>query len=433
MKHYFSVALIISLFLSGIFSAEAEVYKVKGSTTTKQKKTTSAKSTRKFESSRRRTKVPSKRRSSRSRRTYYGSTYQVPQFRIQVNQNLPILHFYPADRYVAVGGKPFSTLVILSNPKGITFDSVFIAVRYDPAILAPLEYEDKLPQDLLKKTPRMFVYQKEGVITYSAQLLQPIMLVDGELLTIKWRALLPQANSPLKFVTFDETPTGLYSEGTNILGEYQTDNDGTIPATITVMPHDYELSQEEENYLNKLVVDDVERQNEGGDGSVQLTLSAQESPVKAGETFLVDIFFKNPNAIQIDNVSLEIHFDPDVLKVVDYDEDNWITRDVNICDGAYHDTFPFDYHIKNRAYNQSGRIIYKMGISRGDILIHQGKLATIKFQALVPVRSTVIKFYRPPRSRYLKGAVLTYAGYDVLGSPDDRDAGLTNAVVAILP
>lgn len=188
--------------------------------------------------------------------------------------------------------------------------------------------------------------------------------------------------------------------------------------------------EDEEEFLTNLATD--RKDVVPGDGSIQLTFQTPLKPVKEGETFPVHILFKNPNAINIDNLSLDIRFDANVLKVVDYDDENWITRDINIFDGNYHEKFPFDYHIKNQAYNQTGRIIYKMGVSKSDVLIHEGILATIRFYALAPADKTSIKFYVTPYQSDSEGTAITYMGNNVLGKDKDRYAGLANAQVRVI-
>jgi len=406
----------------------------KTATSSKSKSTTQKQTTtRRYSSMRKKGSVPQKRSSSRSGGVRYGSTYKVPLFKLQANQNLPILHFFPSDRQVVAGGDAFSMLVILSNPQGDSFDKVVLNIRYDPAILQPVEYEDKLPREFMKNQPKMLVFQKEGIIRYQAEFTSPQIPSEDEIMAIKWKPLLPQKDSQLQFVRYQEEDTGIYQNGRNILGETAVPDDGTIPGSVSVISQELIQDEEEGEFLNRLIVDSRSEEIAViGDGSVELVLRSPEDAVREGDIFLVDVFFRNPKARPIDNVNLDIRFDPEVLQVVDYDEENWVTRDVNIFDGDYHEVFPFDFHLKNKVFNQSGRIIYQMGISKSDILNREGSMATIKFYARKPSEKTMVRFFRPPVSTFGdNGTLLTHSGRDVLGDSEDPFAGLKNAEFTI--
>jgi hypothetical protein len=267
-------------------------------------------------------------------------------------------------------------------------------------------------------------------------LTRPILFINEELLAIYWKALLPQSETILYFTHFNGENSGIFTDKTSILGDPAVDNDGMIPASINILSQNESAMKEAEvpeDFSMALVVDKWDTQKEKGDGSIGLALLAPQSPVKVGNTFLVDIHFKNPNGLPIDNVSFDIRFDPGVLHVVDYDEDNWITRDVNIYDGASHELYPFDYHISNIALNQRGHIIYKMGLSKSDALYHEGTMATIKFYAVAPASRTVVNFYRMANNRIHEGTTLTFAGQDMLGSSANPMAGLQNAELSVIP
>ena len=390
------------------------------------------KTSRRYQSRRTKTSVPKKGRSSRSGGKHYGSTYNPPIFDLEVDEKTSVLYFYPPDRNVKVGAGDFNIFVIFSNPRVEYFDRVFLAIRYDPVILQPLDYEDMLPSELLKEPPKVLIHPKEGILTFKAELKEPYCMTDEELLAITWRALLPQKNTILSFTSFNDQESGLYFKDMNILGDPSVPGDGVIPGSINA---DNLIDTEEEmdeEYLHELVVDKISHQKGSGDGSINLSLNPDKSFIKKGDLLLVDIIFKNPKGVFIDNIDLDIRFDPRVFQVVDYDDENWITRDINIFDGLYHEDFPFDYHLKNRAYNRSGRIIYKMGVSKSDLLHRSGTMATIKFYAHAPAEKSSIAFYRPERKRELLGTVITYAGRDVLGLPTERNFGIKNASVTVI-
>jgi hypothetical protein len=73
------------------------------------------------------------------------------------------------------------------------------------------------------------------------------------------------------------------------------------------------------------------------EGGITLQLKSQRSTINVGDEFLVDIDYDNPKRAELDTVKLKLKFDPKVLQVVDYDDDNWITQGVNIHDGDVRD------------------------------------------------------------------------------------------------
>ncbi|MBN1900448.1 hypothetical protein JW926_03880 [Candidatus Sumerlaeota bacterium] len=391
----------------------------------------------KYSSSRKESAVPKKGRTSRSKGLSIGPTYQPPQFTMQANLKNAVLHFYPSDRTVVASGDPFITLIILNNPKGEPFDSVFLALKYNPVVFEPIGYSDNIPSEYYHEQPQVTMYKKDGILTYSALLNKPFLAVNDEILSIQWKALVPQSDSPISLVEFQGKSSGLFKNGVDILGEPDIGNDGFIPAHITSVSEnvvlDAESGEDVDEFSNEWEIFRKESNVISGDGSVILALKSPDKPLKDGEVFFVDVYFRNPKALPIDNISLDIRFDPKTLCVVDYDEDNWITRDVNIFDGLYHEKFPFDFLFKNQAYNQTGRILYKNGISKSDILIQEGVMATIKFYALAAADNTDINFHLSQRERKEEGTAVFYMGNNILGSPHDPRAGVYNARLTIYP
>jgi len=129
-------------------------------------------------------------------------------------------------------------------------------------------------------------------------------------------------------------------------------------------------------------------------------------------------------------VELVIGYDPEILCVVDCDEENWITRGVNIFDGKYHREFPFDFHIRNEADNLCGKIIYKMGSLKQNGLTNSGDLAQIKFQALKGAEKTWI-WFKMPGSTSSEGTKVNFRKNDVLGKKDVLNDGVKNLPLKI--
>ncbi len=403
---------------------------------------------RTFQSRQREGKVPSGQSRSRGGRgAHFGSTYQVPQFTVQANKDSTVLYFYPPNRQVIAGSEPFSSLVIFANPKSLSFDRVFLAISYPAKVMEPVHYEDRLPEDLLRESPKVKVYPSDGILTYEAQLKFPASIASEEILSIEWKAHIPQKNTALSFTSWEERPTGIFNGSQNILGDPGIQDDGIIPADITIFREmtssfvseedDLDDSDEEEEVTIELVSDQGSQGFMEGDGSIRLILMPPGEPVMEGDSFDVQVYFKNPKALLIDNVNLDIRFDPKYMQVVDTDEENWISRGTNILDGPYHEVFPFDYHIKNAAYNQLGRIHYHAGMSQNDALYQEGVMATIRFISIKAGESIPVAFYRNKEGKgpaaVTRGTTLSCSGKDILGAPADSMKGIENTFVTIRP
>jgi hypothetical protein len=167
------------------------------------------------------------------------------------------------------------------------------------------------------------------------------------------------------------------------------------------------------------------------EGGVVLELKPRRTNVKVGEDFLVDIHFNNPKHAELDTVKLKLRFDPGVLQVIDYDDNNWITQGVNIYDGDYHDDMPFDYHRKNGANNDRGLIEYDMGFASRVRVASQGVIATIRFRAVAPAADTQLSFVYDDAPDAEPQTAVTFLGFNLVGAPGQRSASLRNVDLTV--
>ncbi len=352
------------------------------------------------------------------------SSYKLQRFQFQANLDVVVLYFEPMDMVVRVG-EEFKTSVRLSNPKSRGFTRMFLALQYNPEVLLPLEVNDLALQADMRTPAKAHVYESRGLLTYEVEFASELALRKHNLLTVKWRALAPASYSAVTFSSFDQRDTTLAHRGEDILGDPGILGDGTIEATVRVLP----LSPEDEPEIltGTTITDYTGPVTIGG---VKLALRSDTRKVRLGEEFLVDIDFENTQQTLVDMIHVIVRFDPRVLQVVDYDEENWITRGVNVYDGLYHEKFPFDRHIKNVASNAKGEIDYYMGISESQLLADRGTLGTIVFRAIRPAANTSISFFTPPRL-YARGTRVTCMGINVLGDLTTAGDGVENLAIKI--
>lgn len=353
------------------------------------------------------------------------SAYRLERFQLKADLDAAVLYFQPMD-VVAKVGEEFTTALRLSNPKNRGFTRMFLALEYNPEVLLPLEVNDLALQAHMQTPARAYVYESRGLLTYEAQFTHELALHGQNLLTVKWRALAPARYSAIRFSSFDARDTTLARGAEDILGEPGILGDGTIGATVRVV---HPSPEDESEILTGTTI--AEFMGPVTIGGVKLALRSRTKKVRVGEEFLVDIDFENAKHTMVDNIHVIVRFDPRVLEVVDYDEENWIARGINIYDGPYHEKFPFDRHIKNIASNARGEIEYHMGISESQLLADSGTLATIVFRAIRPAANTAISFFTPPRL-HAPGTRITCMGTNVLGDLTDERDGVENLAVTVV-
>lgn len=306
-----------------------------------------------------------------------------------------ILMVTPLDNIVMVN-KRFVTKVELSDSMNNTLDALSVRLKYDPRFLAPVRVFDDEIRGYLVPPPTFEEIRALGILSYEGVFREPRILPPMTILTVVWEALRPTEYTEIKF-DFSETDptTALTLRKQDMLGISEDPFDGVIGASVLIRrPEDARraglLQGKKEELLDFLV---------GGlnpPGAVGLAFGAPEKPVRVGDVFDIPVFFRNPDVLAVDSVSLYIRFDPQVLEVVDHDKNNWIRREINIFDGDRHIEFPFDYLVRNYALNARGLIDYRKGLSRAQPL-PTGRLATIRLRALAPSPGTMLEFVRNER------------------------------------
>jgi len=323
-----------------------------------------------------------------------------------------ILHFYPFDKTV-IAGKNFLTDMELFNLDRQDIQELKVRITFDPRFLHPVMVNDSEINSLMSEPPEYHVDIVNGYIDYACKFMQPLPLDGFNLLRIVWNAAKPTDFCEISFDLSNEK-TLVISQGEDILGIPTSPDDGIIPTGITI-------KSSSKKGEDKILFDPALARAKRGmlpelqEGNVSLKLHCDKRRIPVGKTFEVSVFISNPEAVIFDNLSLLIQFDPAVLRVIDWDKRNWISQGINIHDGFARDKFPFDYHLRNRANNQSGTIDYRMGFSRLDPL-PTGELARIRFQAMAPVENSEITFDHYSASRYPNTSVRAM-GRDVL-SPE---------------
>ncbi len=294
----------------------------------------------------------------------------------------------PTMNIVTGQGEKFSTRVVFRNGRRAKFRTVDISIKYDPQALKPLGIDDSDVAGDLGKPSIARVDQKRGILAYRAEFSRPLDRENLNVFRVEWKALSPTEFTPMTFLNTAEFPSRVMNGPDNVL--FRSDNAagqfdnperaGLVDATVSITPdRETALNMEDDAASGMRLAHSISKGT--AVGQVTLALRPRARSVAAGEDLLVDVVYSNPRRTDIDTIKMKIRFDPRILQVVDNDEGNWITSGINILDGPYHDDLPFDFHMKNIAYNTSGEIQYEMGFSRKERIPSSGVIATIRFRA----------------------------------------------------
>ena len=367
------------------------------------------------------------------------------EFKMKADQSANLLFMEsigvaPTMNIVAQQGEDFATRVVFANPRKSKFTSVDVAMRFEPSVVELTGIDDADIARLLAVPAIAKVDARRGVFSYHAEFSQPQDRELTVLFKLQWKAKMPADFSPIAFLNTEDFPSRVLNQAQNVLIRTSDDDDvtgdisntGLIDAALSVSPNaESVLDMQDFGRGDSSAMVLAHQISEGtAVGGVTLALRPRTGAVRVGDEFLVDIVYSNPRRADIDSVRVKVRFDPALLQVVDYDTDNWITNGVNILDGPYHDDLPFDFHIRNRAYNNTGMILYEKGFAYKARVPTSGIIATIRFRAMAATAAADILFDTEETARSSRTAV-SFLGFNLVGSPADRESALTNATVSV--
>lgn len=351
---------------------------------------------------------------------------------IETDQRTPTMNIN------VVEGGTVVTKTVFRNARHSEFRSVDVSIKYDPELLQPVGLDDTTIDPLLATPALAKVENRRGIIAYHAEFKEPQTADTLVLFKVKWKALEPASHTSIALMNTPDYPSRVMKGEVNVLVQRDdnadlevSENTGLLNADIAILPsrETAEAMEDNEELSGVSLAHSISQGS--AEGGITLALRPRKGNVGVGEDFLVDIVFNNPRRADIDLIKLKIRFDPKVLQVVDYDTDNWITRGVNIFDGAYHEELPFDHHMRNEAYNTSGQIQYKMGFGEKVRVPSSGVVATIRFEAIAPTAGTDVAFQLEEEDERDAETAFTFLGFNLIGTPGNRLSAITNAQVAV--
>ncbi len=316
-------------------------------------------------------------------------------------ENIAILYLYPMDLSVETS-EEFEVIVRMENLTPSKIEGFRFTLTYSAPWLEFLGY-DTGPLEVFAEHPDAALRvdrSQEGQLTFSGLFDAPAAQRKADLLTLRFRSREVTGNTKLKFLLppKGEAPA-LSSGGENVLGRPEQSFYGVVDSVVavkrppevasvqdtsetqpldlaTAMPHEMpKQDSTAEGWIGQTPITKA-------DAPVRILLQAPENTTIApGEDFWVDLVLLNDEQASFESLSATVRFDPDSLTVLDEDEDNWTQLGVNIWDGAFHDSYPFDFMRYNEANNQRGVIRYSVARNAGSWPFPTGVFARIHFQA----------------------------------------------------
>ena len=338
-----------------------------------------------------------------------------------VNRDACILMLSPG--YVSASeGETFITRMGLSNPRAIAGDGFFAELQYDPNVVEPVSVDHRVLQSYCRTAPQVLVDRNAGIIQIHTDLQNSLNSTRNDLVSIQWRALRRSLGSRIGF----GATTRLTRDGEDILGRPDVVGDGVVGAQVDVFR---KSDPDDEDLLSFAIRPDELVGEMTSQGGLHLTLYGPRRAVRVGQDFYVDVWLDNPRQLIVDRVSLHLSFDPTRVEVVDDDENNAITSQINILDGPFRDQYPFDIHVRNQAFNNLGEIYYEVGFLNPTRLPTQGAFARIRFRARQagPVDIGIVK----NATGHDFTTRISYMGQCMLGAGDEDDRGIRGFAVRI--
>ncbi len=367
------------------------------------------------------------------------------QFKIKPNSATNVLYMelvgqQPTLDIVVRKGEVFATRVVFHSGGMDEFDTLDVSLKYDPRIIEPIGIDDSAFSSRLAEPALARVDRNKGIIAWHCKFAAPAVVNTSEVFRVSWKALALSDKTTLGFLNTVDFPSRVLSGRRNILlpmtpegAELGDDNEmdatmGLLTADITVVTDIVTNDQADETSGSTVVTTvgsstlKLAREIADGtaEGKISLGMKSSTNTPLVGNDFTVTIYYENPQLVDFDRVRLTIDYNPSVLQVVDWDTDNWITENVNIYDGDFHDELPYDIHMRNQALNNVGKIYYEMGFTHRPSPAERGNLAIIKFRPIKTATLTQVSFDQIDAEEVMSPTALSFLGYNLVGVPGKR-------------
>lgn len=339
------------------------------------------------------------------------------------------LYFTPAFIDVTVGDR-FDTQVVYFNRATEALDDMILWVHYDPAAIEPVWVDTKPLTELTGNPIDASVWREAGYVRISARIGRQIGNAVNPLVGITWRAVAPSVATAIDLgAPAGEQQSGFYADGKNIL----INNFFTQPADIRL---EFAVTARVTDSYNAADVGKVRESLSAVDldplRRVRLAIIPPSGNPAPGQVATADVMLLNPGNVAFDHIRMRIRFQPELVQVLDADQDNYLIKGINIFDGDFHEKYPFDDLISNKVDEAAGVIEYEVGSLSGKRAYPGGTFARIVYRPLKQTNQAMFWFELTDRKTGRRSTDILADGVSLLGDSDQlAAAALHGAQIAI--
>jgi hypothetical protein len=306
-------------------------------------------------------------------------TVSLPDIKIHQSVKSSAIYFEPSN-YTQQVGDSFQTSLMGYRPGDERSDLFDLWIRYDSRLLAPVWVDLSPIEEKLYPGYGVKVWREDGYIQLSGKVRDPI---DPEaiyqLAHFHWKTLKPAFETSIEFSTEGDRQSVIQVAGRNILEPTGLGNEQKISARVRITPGvspGDEIGLVTAEQIRSRYFGEVEDEGE----RIRLTIVSPGRFVESGGVSHADIVLLNPAEMAFDELKFRIRYNADSIKILDADENNYITTGINLFDGDFHLDFPFDVHRINRVDPDRGYLDYRVGSTRGPRAYQSGTVARIVFR-----------------------------------------------------
>ncbi|MCE5230649.1 hypothetical protein LLG95_13795 [bacterium] len=340
------------------------------------------------------------------------------------------LYFTPGERELETGDLFDTTISYYSRTKD-KLGEVNLWLHYDPKIVEPTWVNTEKLDKLTTAPIEARVWREDGYIHISTRLDRSLADMVNPLVQVNWKAVAPAVESHIGLgAPKGEQATGVYSGGRNLILNNFFADPGDIRLLLHVKTkladnyYERDLNVVRDSLVGSADLDPLQR--------VRLAIVPAAGEAAVGKVSTADVMLLNPAGLEFDHIKLRIRYQPDLVQVLDADQDNYITPGINIFDGDFHEQFPFDSLLANQVYPQRGVIDYEVGSIAGPKAYPGGTFARIVYRPLKATNRAVFWFEIEDARTGKRATEVTREGVTLLGKTDEvASAALHGAEVKL--
>jgi hypothetical protein len=374
--------------------------------------------------------VVERRGPSRAGRAQRTKGAELPEMTVPGDIESNALFFSPTAVNLVTGDR-FQVSLSYFNRSRDDADRINVWLHYDPELLEPVWVDTEPLLALTPTLPAVKVWRKEGYVHLTTPVSQPFEGGIIPLMTTYWRTLAPTLGTKISIRTpAEQEESGVFAGDENLIYTSTLDSLFGVSMIVRVAP------DVEDSYQMNEVDELREAMTAEPDDSVDRLRLALVTPgpyIESGEVGVADVVLINPSELPFDQLRFRIRYQPEMVKILDADADNYITSGINIFDGDFHPYFPFDFHGANEVDPERGVITYHMGAVGGSFAFPSGTVARIVYRMLRDAGKVSFWFEISDPLTGRRVTDVSADGLSLLGSDVDAQKALHGVQVSVQP